>query len=298
MCITVLLLFRLFKMSGGFLKFDWNLETCIKKVREKFELSDFSELLDPNRQLRGKKTYMHVVYLYSTCNKKKFTIWEPRRGNKQQKVKTVTEHYDRFHAFGIPKTRNVVLMFTTKEQESRDFLRFSKSLYPGEDVLLVMPRQEGQVVQSPVINVRDPVLPIGTNLSIAVAVPPPSKVSQASYNFFDFVSKSVYIICATTIDNTCKGSLCDGQTGKDACACVAAPPAKHWSLQIAFGCDEFEAIDKDEVAIISNQVCRLFVHDSIRKWPLNNESLDPLDLDDSVSVRGDCPIYVLFEMSF
>ena len=67
-----------------------------------------------------------------------------------------------------------------------------------------MPRQEGQIVQSPVINVRDPVLPIGTNLSIVVAVPPPSKVSQASYNFFDFVSKSVFIICATTCDNTCK----------------------------------------------------------------------------------------------
>ena len=268
---------------SGFLKSDWSLPYCLQRVQDAFNETSYGDLIDPNRRPRGERTYLELVYLYSTANKKKFTVWEPKRGNKTQVVKTHTQHYDRFHAFGVPHTRNVVLMFTTKEQTSRHLLGFSKLLRPGGHVIAVMPRQEGQIVQSPLITVNDPLLPIESKMENEVSVAPPPTVLQASYNYFDFVSKSVYIISATPVDNTCSGSMCDGQTGCEACACVSAPPMRHWSLNIAFGCTEFESVDKDDVSITSNRSLICFVHDTIRKWPLSNALLDPVDMDDSVS---------------
>ena len=271
---------------SGFMKHDWDLDKCKERVNAMCEEIQYSDLISNDKRLRGKRTFLKLTYLYSTANKRKFTIWEPRRGNKTTpQIKTVQQNYDRFHAFGVPETRNVVLMFTETEQASRDFLRYSKELKPGMDTVVILPRVDGQIVQSPLLKVPDPVLPIDTPLSNSVIVKPPNKVAQASYNFFDFVSRSVFVVSASPIDNTCSGALCDGQTGKSSCACTTAPPLKHWSLHLAFGCDEFDAVDRDEVSIISNTLTVTFIHENIRKWPLSNALLDPLDMDEAVSVQ-------------
>ena len=263
---------------GSFFKSGWNLGTCIEETRSNFHLIEYADVTA--QQKSDPFGMIHAVYLYTSHAKPKLTAWQPKRGNLPMQKKSYAD-YNRFHAFGIPGTPHVVLVFTQNEKDSRHLLQFASEIHPGRQVLIVRPRFESSIAQNIVVRTNEPLLPIeATKMSNC---PPPVNVTQESFVFFKFETRKVDLLSATCIDSVCAGSLCDGQNGSSSCACTIAPAKKHWAINFAFDCPELHDVSNGEVSITSNALTELFVSKEVRYWPLSDERIHPMDLHRSVS---------------
>ena len=122
-----------------------------------------------------------------------------------------------------------------------------------------MPKPDGNIGQNIVRKSKEAVVPASPSPLPHGDVQPPGNVTNDSYVFFDFVTHSFKLVTVSAQDNVCKGTMCDGQFGADACGCTKAPARKHWALNFVFTCDELDDIANDEVAMPSVQVvCREF----------------------------------------
>ena len=267
---------------GSYLLSRWTLEDCIKECQKHFKSIKYTDLSNSNKKLPS-FCYLRVVYLYSTTSKPRYTMWQTKKSNAPAQ-KRVQSDFNRFHAFGVPSSPHVILMFTSKESDSRELLRFSAQFRPGSELFIIRPTVESNMAQNLVVRSREPLLPVKT-LTMVTRCLPPANVSHESFLHFDFVTKSLELISATFVDNVCGGSLCDGQSGKEPCACTKAPAKKHWAVNLAFNCNELETIANGEVSITSNELTTLFVTEDVRYWPLNDDRLNPIALHRAVSLR-------------
>ena len=221
---------------------------------------------------------MRAVYLYTSVAKKSFTKnWQPRRGSSASRLSEPV-NFDRFHAFGIPQSPQVVLVFGKSEMQSSDFLRYSNHFTAGDEVWLILPKFDGNVQQNLILRFEEPVVPVETKLPFVEDVMPPSNVLHGSYVFFDFISHRISVHQASPLDHTCSGVLCDGQFGSGTCGCTKAPAKRHWTLLVTFSCPEIDEFANDELNIISNRQTRLLIDTNVRSWPATDARVDPFEI--------------------
>ena len=194
-----------------------------------------------------------------------------------------TKDVNAFHAFGVPGTPHVLVMFQDTAQETQNFLKFSLHIRPGDEVWLVRPFTESSVGQNPVIDYKEPMIPTQCQSVLEANILPPMTVTNTSYVFFDFISKNIIFEAATPQDNVCAGPLCDSQYADKSCGCTKADPARHWALRIEFGCEEMEELSQGQLSICSGRLTSLLVHESVRLWPATDPKVDVFAIDNSVT---------------
>ena len=263
---------------GGFMKPGWNLQMCRDRSIQHFNLLTYAQLID-DAPPQG-RTRIRVCYLHTTSIKKPMTKTFPLRRGMQRQPEPVS--YDRFHLFGIPNSPHVLVIFSEKEAHSKTFMRFGAHLFPGVEVLLLSPHRHGSINNTPVVVTHDPMIPMEDSV-LNRPVLPPANVNQPGYVFFDFVSTNIHLIDATSVNGTCKGSVCDAQTGNDRCGCLNAPSDRHWALNVCFTCPQLDDISHNRLSLTSKRVTRLFMDRSVYMWPENDPRVDPFLMDDMVN---------------
>ena len=118
------------KMGSNLLA-SWSLDECRRECEKHFKFITFDQLCNPQTKL-PKLSMIKVVYMYSTMSNPKFSTWQPRKGNTPDQK--VVSDFNRFHAFGIPASPNVLLAFSEKESDSRNLLRVTANLHPGSEL--------------------------------------------------------------------------------------------------------------------------------------------------------------------
>ena len=177
-----------------------------------------------------------------------------------------------------------MIAFLKTPAATKHNLRFSNSRAPGQNVFIIMPRVVSYLgPQNPENVSNDPIIPVVTPVQSAINILPPADVDAANYTGFDFVTKTLNIFSATPQDNVCTGTFCDAQSNAATCPCTTSDPHKHWVLGITF-CDEFIDIARDQVTLTSLKTGAVFITVDKLQWPLTNDTIDPFDLDDAVSL--------------
>ena len=272
---------RCFKIEmSGFFK-NKTMPTCQVEVESLFNETEYSDLVGGTVQRPGR---LRAVYLYSSATKRTisrtFQFTKPGAFAKRAKE---TKEVAAFHAFGIPDSPHVVVVFQATAAEKQAFLRFAASFAPGDEVWLCLPTPDGNIAQNIVIKSREAILPVTLPRQLIDSVMPPANVSNESYVYFDFLTSTIRLLSAVPQDNVCRGSMCDGQFGDGPCGCTQAPPRKHWALRFTFKCDELDPIANDELSLCSNRLTSTVVDDSVLSWPATDARVDSYDIDDDVS---------------
>ena len=268
------------KMLTGFFKSSEPLERCVEKL-DRFADTSFAQLIsDQAKPIRYK---VKAIYIYCSKSQKKYRTFQPAKGTLTQVNKEITT-FDRFLVLGVPETPHVMISFLKTPAASKQALRFSNHMAPGDNVCVIMPRVISYLgPQNPEILTSDPIIPIARTAFLERPILPPADVDAPNYTYFDFVSNSLNVFSATPQDNVCTGTFCDSQTITASCACTATDPHKHWALCVTFTCDEFCDIARDHVSLTSKRTSAFFIAEEKLQWPLTNETIDPFDLDDAVS---------------
>ena len=268
-------------MLTGFFKSSESLERCVEKL-DRFEETSFAQLISD--QVKPIRYKVKATYLYCSKSQKKYRTFQPAKGSLTQVDKEITT-FDRFLVLGLPETPHVMISFLKTPAASKQALRFSNHMAPGDNVFVIMPRVISYLgPQNPEVLTSDPIIPIATSAMLQRPILPPADVDAPNYTFFDFVTHSLNIFCATPQDNVCTGTFCDSQTTTASCACTATDPHKHWALCVTFTCDQFSDIARDHVSLTSKRASAFFIAQEKLQWPLTNETIDPFDLDDAVSL--------------
>ena len=272
------------KMNSGFFKSSESLERCMEKLG-RFEDITFGQFTtDSPKPMRFK---IKATYLYASKSQKKYRTFQPARGNLTQVNKEVTT-FDRFLLLGIPGTPHVMISFLKTPAATKQNLRFNNHFAPGTDVFVIMPRLASYLApQNPEFVTNDPIIPVPTPSTATIIVMPPADVDAPNYTCFDFVTSTLNIFAATPQDNVCTGTFCDAQTNNASCACTMCDTHKHWALGVTFTCDEFQDIARDHVTLTSSKTSGVFIANEKLQWPLTNDTIDPFDLDDAVSISSD-----------
>ena len=265
-------------MNTGFFKSSDSLERCVERL-DRFDRITFAQLISDSE--KPKRYVIKATYLYASKSQRKYRTFQPARGNLTQVNKEIST-FDRFVVYGIPDSPHVAISFMKTPAATKQNLRFSNHLSPGQEVF--MPRVISYLgPQNPEIVSLDPIIPVQTAITSAIVVLPPADVDAPNYTFFDFVTKTLNIFAATPQDNVCTGSFCDAQTNTASCPCTSSNPHKHWALGVIFSCDEFKDIARDKITVTSMKTAAVFISPEKLQWPLTNDAIDPFDLDDAVS---------------
>ena len=265
-----------------FLKADFSYLHAQHMTENRFREVTYSQLIDPDNVF-GSLYRMRATYLYTSVAKKTFVkTWQARRGSAAARLPEAVK-FDRFHAFGVPATPHIALVFTKTEHLSSDFLRYSCHFCPGDEVWLVLPKMDGNIHQNPIVRMEEPLVPVADSLIFATDVSPPRNVEHGSYVYFDFKAKDIEVLQASPVDNTCSGVLCDGQFESATCGCTKAPSKRHWTLKITFSCPPMDQVANDELSIASNRLTRLLIDEEVRCWPASYPRVDPFDIYGDVS---------------
>ena len=276
-------------MTTGFFKVSESLERCGARL-DRFEEISFGRFIsDQNKPQRYK---LKVVYLYASKSQKRYRTFQPAKGILTQVNKDITT-FDRFLVLGIPQSPHVVISFLKTPAATKNVLRFSSSISPGDELFVIMPQINSYLgPQNPEISTFDPLIPIATSVTLPNAVLPPTDVDAPNYTWFDFISKSIKVFTATAQDNVCTGTFCDAQTVVATCPCTCADSQKHWALALTFTCEEFNDIARTQISLVSKRSSRVFISVEKLAWPLTNDSIDQFELDDAVGTSIVCLNFV------
>ena len=228
---------------------------------------------------------LSAVVLHASKSAKKMRSWKPNKHGGG--VMTESPSCHRFIVLSIPETRHILLCFTENAIQTQKVLKWSANIFPGCRVWVNSPRVQSFVQDNAIIIVNEPLIPLSCQEIEYNNVFPPINMVKAQYSGFDFVSRSVYLRSAVPVDGTCSGSFCDSQSELNPCSCTASNNQKKWSLQISFDCDEFEKMNKNDVSITSKRTTKVFVDRGIMILPLCDNSINSVDMEDSVSLNSE-----------
>ena len=189
-------------MLTGFFKSSESLERCVEKL-DRFEETSFAQLIsDQAKPIRYK---VKATYLYCSKSQEKYRNFQPAKGSLTQVNKEITT-FDRFLVLGVPETPHVMISFLKTPATSKQALRFSNHMAPGDNVYVIKPRVISYLgPEYPEVLTSDPIIPIASTALLEQPILPPADVDAPSYTFFDFVTRSLDVFSATPQDNVCTG---------------------------------------------------------------------------------------------
>ena len=89
---------------------------------------------------------------------------------------------------------------------------------PGSKLYLVRPSWDADTA---VVIMRESLM-LSKSVELVPDCLPPTNLTQDTFVHSDFVSKSIELLSAFSVD-VCSGSLCDAQNASESCACSSVP---------------------------------------------------------------------------
>ncbi len=263
----------------------WTLETMQSHLH-RLEVIQIEQLLRPEDDEEDERTKLLCVFLYATKSQRKFRASLPAKGHLQPTVKEITT-FDRFIVLGVAGSRRVVVTFSDTAQKSRSLLQWGTNFRPGDYVWVIMPTVNSTIgTKTPEIKFDDPLIPTPLEYHHAdELVPPPGDAHEPDYINFSFITKSLRIRSASILDKVCTGSLCDSQTGTNACACLSADSQKHWVVQLRFSCPELKDRSRTAIQLNSSRTTSWLVDPETWRKDIDTANVNPFDLDDAVKSK-------------
>ena len=253
-----------------------------RMLTENYVDIDYSRLCDLlDRKPRRFK--IRAVYLHASKTIKPMKSLYPGKKGSQGSYKD-TPPCDRFVVLGVEGTQHVLLYFIPTPQSTKQALRFSQYMTPGQSVLVMNPEIKSFVGDNAVVDLRDPLIPIPNCAYYqGPQFAPPANLIKAHYVWFSFVTNALELSSASPVDSICSGTFCDAQSEKATCACTASDPKKHWCVNFVVTCPEFEEMARSNVHLTSNKTTGFFVDNRICVLPLSDRAIDTIAMEDSVS---------------
>ncbi len=141
--------------------------------------------------------------------------------------------------------------------------------------------------KSPEIKIDDPLIPMPSEFYYPDdLVPPPGDAHKPDYINFSFITTALRIKSASILDKVCTGTLCDSQTGDNACACLSADSQKHCVVELRFSCPELKDRSRSAIQLISAGTTSWLVDPETWRKDIDTANVDPFDLDDSVNAKS------------
>lgn len=270
----------------GFLKANLSL-TQAQQLLTKFPSISIDEILGNQSSTTTTPRLFRVTatVLYATQPSKKISFAKTKGYAQARKLEI--EKYHRFVVFGIPGTATVIALFTSNSEESRRLFRYKEGLKPGQQVEVIKPVVEGQLSKggTALITTKEPLVP-SPHIKEDVTLPPYDVEGTAlDYKFFSFVTKNLHVDSAVIADKVCPGTICDGQTYHEACACLeTSNSAKTWNLLLDFTCPELNSNvnNGDMLQLYSNHTATVFLTPAVINMDPDSDKIDRFDLDDQV----------------
>ncbi len=272
-----------------FLKISWDVNTCRNRL-ERFETVHFPDIILDDKKLRS-PCKIKCVLLYSTRAVKKYRLSVPAKKNLQASSKEITT-FDRFLLFGVPGTPHVMVMFLENKSKTKDVLKFSSQIRPGDDVYIVMPSVVSFIApQTPEVKTDEPLVPCCPDevQPLYQAILPPDDTKVENYVYFDFITTSLSVVSSCE-DQVCTGVFCDGQMEAGACGCTMVSAQKKWAVSLKAICDELDANARTDITVRSHRTSFVLVHQDTLSWPLVNDFIDPFAIHEAVRILV-CAMY-------
>ena len=119
-------------------------------IDTRYQEISYRQFIDPSFRVAGRPK-MRFVYLYTAPGKRTITkTWQHKKAGGSVRPPQSKEVHS-FHVFAVPGTPHIALMFQDTAKQTQEFLRYSDTIRPGDEVWIPRAKEDGSVGQNPLI---------------------------------------------------------------------------------------------------------------------------------------------------